>query len=212
MKSESILNRQEGTMGFDTITKRKTIRKFKDTKIEKEEILSLIEAAINAPSAHNFQPWEFIVVDSNEVKEKLSSRMALTWINNLKKDGKSQIEINERINLSKWRINNAPLLIIPCFDTSKVEKYGDERDTAEFIMGVQSVALASENILLKATEKGLGVLWLCAPLFCPEDLRNVLSIPEHILPQEILIIGFPDEDPIKPKRRNLNELIHLNRW
>jgi len=199
-------------MGFDSITKRKTIRKFKNISIERGYVISLIEAAIQAPSAHNLQPWEFILIDSIEVKEKLSSKMASTWINNLKKDGKTQYEIEEKINLSKERINNAPFIILPCFDTSKVEKYGDERDNAEFIMGIQSVALASGNILLKATEKGFGVLWLCAPLFCPEDIRDVLGIPNHILPQEILIIGMPDEDPIKPKRRNLNDVIHLNGW
>ena len=199
-------------MGFDLIKKRKTVRKFKDIKIEKEDMMSLIEAAIQAPSAHNFQPWEFILIDSNEVKEKLSSKMASTWVNNLEKDGKSLYEIQERVNLSKGRINKAPFIVIPCFDTSKVEKYGDERDNAEFIMGIQSVALASENILLRASEKGFGVLWLCAPLFCPEDVREVLGIPNHILPQEILIIGVPDEDPIKPKRRDLKDVIHYNKW
>ena len=199
-------------MGFDPIRKRKTIREFKDIKIEKKDMVSLIEAATQAPSAHNFQPWEFILIDSKEVKEKLSSKMASTWINTLKKDDKSLNEIQERVNLSKGRINNAPFIIIPCFDTSKVEKYGDERDNAEFIMGIQSVALASENILLKATEKGLGVLWLCAPLFCPEDVRCALGVPPHILPQEILIVGIPDEDPIKPKRRDLEDVIHYNGW
>jgi len=199
-------------MGVDLLKKRKTVRKFKDIKIEKEDMMSLIEAAIQAPSAHNFQQWEFILIDSNEVKEKLSSKMASTWVNNLEKDGKSLYEIQERVNLSKERINKAPFIIIPCFDTSKVEKYDDERDNAEFIMGVQSVALASENILLRATEKGFGVLWLCAPLFCPEDVSEVLGIPNHILPQEILIIGVPDEDPIKPKRRDLNNVIHHNKW
>ncbi|HOM96034.1 MAG: nitroreductase family protein [Candidatus Methanofastidiosa archaeon] len=199
-------------MDFDLITRRKTVRKFKNIPIEREYVTSLIKAAIQAPSAHNLQPWEFVLIDSDEIKEKLSSKMASTWVNNLKKDGKSQYEIEEKINLSKERINNAPFIIIPCFDTSKVEKYGDERDNAEFIMGVQSVALASGNILLKATEKGFGVLWLCAPLFCPEDIRDVLRIPNHILPQEILLIGIPDEDPIKPKRRDLNDVIHLNGW
>jgi len=199
-------------MGIDLIKKRKTIRKFKDIKIEKEDMISLIEAAIQAPSAHNFQPWEFLLIDSREVKENLSSKMASTWVDNLEKDGKSLHEIHERVNLSRERINKAPFIIIPCFDTSKVEKYGDGRDNAEFIMGVQSVALASENILLRATEKGFGVLWLCAPLFCPEDVREALEIPNHILPQEILIIGVPDEDPIKPKRRDLNNVIHHNKW
>ena len=197
---------------MDSITNRKTIRKFKNIKIEKEEVLPLIEAAVQAPSAHNFQPWEFILIDDQETKEKLSSKMAVTWINNLEKDGISKNEIKAKANLSKERINNAPFIIIPCFDTSKVDKYGDERDNAEFIMGIQSVALASENLLLKATEKGYGVLWLCAPLFCPEDVRLALGIPKHILPQEILILGVPDEDPEKPKRRNVNELVHYNRW
>jgi len=194
------------------IVKRKTIRKFKDIKIEKEEIISLIEAAIEAPSAHNFQPWEFILIDDQETKERLSSKMAGTWINNLEKDGRPISKINAKVNTSKNRINKAPFIIIPCFDTSKVENYGDERDKAEFIMGIQSVALASENLLLRATEKGYGVLWLCAPLFCPDDVRSVLDIPEHIMPQEILIIGIPDEDPKKPTRSNVNEVVHYNGW
>jgi hypothetical protein len=43
-------------------------------------------------------------------------------------------------------------------------------------------------------------------------VREVIGIPNHILPQEILIIGIPDEDPIKPKRRDLKEVIHHNKW
>jgi len=199
-------------MGLDLITKRKTIRKFKNTKIGMENVIPLIEAAIQAPSAHNLQPWDFVLIDKKETKERLSSKMAATWINNLEKDGKSYLEIQTKVNLSKERINNAPFIIIPCFDTSKVEKYGDGRDNAEFIMGIQSVALASENILLRATEKGYGVLWLCAPLFCPDDVRPALNIPEHILPQEILIIGVPDEDPEKPTRKKVEEVIHYNGW
>lgn len=199
-------------MGLDLITKRKTIRKFKNTKFGIENVIPLIDAAIQAPSAHNLQPWVFVLIDKKETKERLSSKMAATWINNLEKDGKSYLDIQAKVNLSKERINNAPFIIIPCFDTSKVEKYGDERDNAEFIMGIQSVALASENILLRATEKGYGVLWLCAPLFCPDDVRVALNIPEHILPQEILIIGVPDEDPEKPTRKKVEEVIHYNGW
>lgn len=199
-------------MGLDLIKKRKTIRKFKDTKIDREKVVSLIEAAVQAPSAHNFQPWEFIIIDEQQTKENLSSKMAETWIKNLKKDGKSKSEIEARVALSKERINNAPIIIIPCFDTSKVEKYGDSRDKAEFIMGIQSLALASGNILLKATELGYGVLWLCAPLFCLDDVRSALNIPDNIMPQEILILGVPDEDPEKPKRKNVDNLIHYNSW
>ncbi len=199
-------------MDFDSIKKRKTIRKFKNLPIKREYIFCLIEAATEAPSAHNFQPWEFILIDSKNIKEKLSAKMAITWIKNLKKDNIPESEIIKRINLSKERINNAPFIIVPCFDTKKVEKYDDERDNAEFIMGIQSVSLASQNILLRATEMKLGVLWLCAPLFCPEDLREVLKIPLNILPQAMLIVGIPDEDPIKPNRRNLKDVIHYNGW
>lgn len=207
-----IFKQKVGTMDFDSIKKRKTIRKFKDVPIEREDILNLIEAAIEAPSAHNFQPWEFILIDSKDLKEKLSKKMATTWQTNLKRDGKPSSEIKKRIVLSKERINNAPFIVIPCFNKNKVETYGDERDNAEYIMGVQSVALASQNILLRATEIKLGVLWLCAPLFCPEDIQDVLEIPSNIIPQAMLIVGIPDEDPIKPRRRALKDVIHYNGW
>ena len=60
-----------------------------------------------------------------------------------------------------------------------------QRNQAEYIMAVQSVALACQNLLLAVHDLGLGASWLCAPLFVPELVREVLDLPDHWQPQAI---------------------------
>jgi nitroreductase len=60
-------------------------------------------------------------------------------------------------------------------------------------MGVQSVALACQNLLLAAHAKGLGACWMCAALFVPELIRTTLDLPETWEPQALITLGYPAE-------------------
>jgi nitroreductase len=76
------------------------------------------------------------------------------------------------------------------------------RREAEFLMAVQSAAMATQNLLLAAHAEGLGACWLCAPLFCPDAVRAALGLAADLHPQGLVTLGHPvqagKERPRKP--------------
>jgi coenzyme F420-0:L-glutamate ligase / coenzyme F420-1:gamma-L-glutamate ligase len=74
-------------------------------------------------------------------------------------------------------------------------------------MAVQSVALAGGQLLLAAHAAGLGGVWMCAPLFAPQEVRQALELPADWEPQGILLLGFPEKVPPPRERRSLPEVV-----
>jgi nitroreductase len=66
-------------------------------------------------------------------------------------------------------------------------------------MAVQSVAMAGQNLLLMAHALGLGAVWLCAPLFCPETVRAALDLPPDFEAQGVIALGYPDQERTKER-------------
>jgi nitroreductase len=78
-------------------------------------------------------------------------------------------------------------------------------------MGVQSVALACQNLLLAAHHHGLAGCWMCAPLFCPDLVIETLALPATWQPQALLTLGYPLDDAPTHKPRNPLEQHVLHR-
>ncbi|MGQ4914161.1 MAG: nitroreductase family protein [Candidatus Asgardarchaeia archaeon] len=189
---------------------RRTIRKFLDRPVPKETIAKIIETATWAPSAHNRQPWFFVVITNSTTKRRLAEEMAKKYMADLKADGFPSRLIKSRVASSIKRITSAPVVIVPCLVKSLLDKYpDDERNMAEYIMGVQSVAAAIQTLLLAAYAEGLGTCWRCAPLFTKEIVRRVLSLPEDYEPQALIEMGYYKKRPVAPERKPLEEII---RW
>jgi nitroreductase len=75
-----------------------------------------------------------------------------------------------------------------------MDNYPDHlRQQNEWIMTVQSTAMAAQNLLLAAHALGLGACWLCAPLFCPDLVKDTLALPNDWQPQSLITIGYPAE-------------------
>jgi len=198
---------------YKVIETRRTIRKFKGEKIPKETLLNLIRAAIWAPSAHNAQPWRFIIIRDKKVKERLAVSMGEKFREDLLANGFSKEEIEEKVETSVKRMVSAPVLIIACLTMRDMDKYPDEkRQKAEYVMAVQSVAAAIQNLLLAAHIEGLGACWRCAPLFAKDIVRKVLNIPEDVEPQALIEVGYPDEKPSPPPRKPIEEVLHWEGW
>jgi F420 biosynthesis protein FbiB-like protein len=179
---------------------RRSIRRYLPQPVADATLLALLDAARWAPSAHNRQPWRFCVVTSQAVKEALSGQMSARWQQDLSADGAAPEWIARRIAASHARLTGSPALIIPSLTLEDMDVYPDKaRQAAEFVMAVQSVALACQNLLLAAHDLGLGVSWLCAPLFVPDLVRDVLELPGHWQPQAILTIGYPAEQKEKDR-------------
>ncbi|HHW48744.1 MAG TPA: nitroreductase [Clostridiaceae bacterium] len=136
--------------------KRYSVRDFKDIPVEKEKILQVLEAARIAPSAVNYQPWHFIVITDETMKNKVAEAYARDWF------------------------KKAPVIIVACGDHSKSWKRKDGKDHCDI-----DVAIAVDHITLAAADLGLGTCWVCAfdadkcheTLGLPDNLEVVALIP-----------------------------------
>ena len=195
----------EGLLGL--FRSRRSIRRYRAMKPPLPVIDKVIDCASYSPSAHNAQPWRFFVIENENKRTKLISEMGKKYQKDLQRDKVKESTIENRLRRSKQLFSEAPLLMIACIDMSVMDKYPDaERQQAEMIMATQSLAAAIENLLLAATALGLGGCWFCAPLFCPEVVRSILVLPDYQIPQALITLGYPAENPLPPPRLDLEDI------
>lgn len=158
---------------MDYIYERRSIRSYLDKEVEQELIIELLKAGMAAPSACNNQPWEFIVISEKAMINKL----------------------REKLVFGRY---NAPCAIVVC-GNMKLAKGGFE-NTWE-----HDCCAAMENILLAASGLGLGGVWIGVhPVpSVVKPVREVLSIPDYVIPLGIAYIGYPAES--KEARTQYNE-------
>ena len=151
----------------EALQKRRSIRKYTEDAVSKEQLDELLHAAMSGPSACNRTPWDFYVVTDPEVLKKL----------------------REAAKFSKI---TAPAAIVVCGNLSKAlpMQYAS--------YWIQDCSAATENILLAATELGLGTVWVC--YFKPDVLRKEFTLPDNLEPINILVIGYSDEEPADRNR------------
>jgi coenzyme F420-0:L-glutamate ligase/coenzyme F420-1:gamma-L-glutamate ligase len=179
---------------------RRSIRRYQDRPVARALIEQILTAATWAPSAHNRQPWRFCVVTEEATKQRLSHHMAEQWRRDLGGDGADPSFVEKRIAISHARLTGAAALIIASVSMEEMDVYPDaKRADAEWIMAVQSTALACQNLLLAAHHVGLGACWMCAPLFVPDLVRDVLELPSAWHPQALITLGYPAETKEKDR-------------
>jgi coenzyme F420-0:L-glutamate ligase/coenzyme F420-1:gamma-L-glutamate ligase len=177
-----------------------------------EMVVRAVEAGVWAANAHNSQPWFFIVVVDHEVKKRLLDEMAEQWLEDLIGDGVPRENAVKVVEAGKERSMRASALIVACFSMREMETYWDSgRSRLEYIMGVQSLAAALQNILLALHSMGYGACWRCSPLFAPEAVRKVLEIPDDVEPQAMVEVGLKGLET-HGVRKPLKEVVFLNRW
>jgi F420 biosynthesis protein FbiB-like protein len=185
---------------FDVIRSRRSIRRYLDQPVPRELIEQLLDAARWAPSAHNRQPWRFTVLEHVEIKRALAAAMGEKLRADLERDGAPREMIDSDVARSYARITNAPIVIVACVTTRDMDHYPDERrNRAEWTMATQSVAMAVQNLVLTAHALGLGACWMCAPLFVPETVRDILKLDAAWEPQALITVGYPAEAKTKTR-------------
>ena len=202
----AILVQRHGA-GRSLLRKRRSVRRFLPERVSDEVLERVLEAATWAPSAHNRQPWRFLVLTTMNAKISMADAMGVEFRRDLQADGFSDDEVEAQVQRSRQRIQEAPVVVIMCLDTQVGDDYPDERrQQAEYLMGVQSVAMAGENLLLAASAEGLGGVWVCAPLFAQESVRKALDLPIEWQPQGLLLLGYPAKVPQMRPRRPIAEI------
>ena len=184
----------------ELIQTRRSIRRYTPAPIDRAVLEELLTAATWAASAHNRQPWRFCAVTNDDAKQRLAAGMGARWRTDLAADGAAPAEIARRVAVSHDRITTAAALIVACVSMADMDAYPDPaRQTAEWTMAVQSMALACQNLLLAAHAHGLGACWMCAPLFVPDLVRATLDLPADWTPQALITLGAPAETKTKDR-------------
>lgn len=187
---------------------RRSVRQYLSCDVEEELIEQILEAARWAPSPHGRQPWRFVVLTQQDTKLRLIESMGLTWRQNLEMDKQAPEIIAIRVEKSRRRILQAPVIIIPCLYLEDLDQYPDEqRQSDERIMAIQSMGAAIQNMLLMAYDLGLDGGWMCAPLFCPEVVCEALQLDPRLIPQALITIGYAAADPKRRERLPLQDLV-----
>ncbi len=193
-------------MEFDQVTQtRRSIRNYKPEPVSDKAIFDILEAAHLAPSGGNIQPWRFVVIRSQEIKEKLKAT-------------------------TRWRFAlKAPVIIACCTDLSAAEGRQDrllelsqagvfdnvEMDgeytlperTQEQLLAYLSmnVGIAITHMMLKAVDLGLGTCWIGG--FDSMKAKEVLALDDNLHVVALLPIGYPVRIPAQRPRVLLEDLI-----
>jgi F420 biosynthesis protein FbiB-like protein len=196
---------------LDVIKQRRSIRKYLPRPVSREIVTEILSSAGWAPSAHNSQPWRFIVLSDASVKRRLANAMADLWATDLAKDG---AKVDDKLRKERVeRFADAPVLILACFTMDGLRKFPDnERQLCERDLAVQSLGAAMQNLLLAAHAKGLGACWFCAPGFCKGTVRKVLGIPESVEPQAFVAMGYPAEQTQVSIKKLLEGFCFVDMW
>lgn len=187
---------------------RRSVRRFKPDPVPDSVLRDILHTATFAPSAHNRQPWRFVVLTDSSAKIQLSDAMAEEFQRDLQKDQVPHEEIAKRVNRSRERITGAPVVVILCLDMSEMDEYPDtRRKKAEYIIATQSAANAGMQLLLAAHAEGLGGVWVCSPMFAQETVQKALNISSTWEPQAMFLLGYPAETPAFRERKLLEEVV-----
>ena len=194
---------------FPTLVQaRRSVRRFRPDPVPRAIVEELIAAAGWAPSPHGRQPWRFAVLTRPSARAALADAMGATWIGQLALDGQDSATVAARLEGSRQRLLTTPTLIIPCLYTAELDHYPDpDRQAAEETMAIQSLGAAIQNLLLAATAHGLDTGWMCAPLFCPEVVRDTLELASDLVPHALIQLGWAAQDPRRRDRLPLARLI-----
>lgn len=194
------------------ILERHSIRKYKADPVPEELLQELLEAARLAPSGTNQQPWRFIVVKNQEVKKQIQEHA-----------------FNQKF------LSEAPVLLVCCADISTYAKNTRKRIEELVAAGVfdeeifnrypnanqpmdaatlkgyiphamLNVAIAMENIALRAVSLGLGTCFV--QLMKAKPIAQILELPENMIITALMPVGYPDQHPGLRPRLKLEEIIY----
>ena len=166
---------------LQTILTRRSIRKFKNLPISDEALHRIIEAAMYAPSANNRQPWHFVIIDERKELDKIPTFHPYADM-----------------------VKKAQLVVAICGDT--------RLEPAEGFLALDCGA-AIQNMLLAAHTQGIGSCWL--GIYPREEriqgVRELLELPNHILPMALVVLGISNEIHSTPHRFRPDR-VYSNRW
>ena len=192
---------------ISAIYDRRSIRKFLDTPISQKDIMDIIQSGVKAPSSKNRQPWKYIVIQGNAKIEMLKAfRQGIEREENV---SALLPQNKQHIAAAKYTadiMEKAPVIIFVENSLGKdiLSELTPEERINE-ICNIQSISASIQNMLLAATEKGIGSLWICDIYFAYSELCKWLNSDGQLI--AAIAFGYPDEFPKERPRKKLDEIV-----
>ena len=178
---------------LDLIKHRKSVRDFLDKPVEREKIMLCLEAARLAPSTSNSQPWRFIIVDDEELKNKLC-------------DAAFGV-----IHFFNYFCKTAPVMVVVISEKSKfLTRIGAIfRGTKFYLI---DVGIACEHFVLQAEDLGLGTCWI--GWFNEHGVKSTLGIPQRKRIDILIALGYYDREKLGPEhdREPMDKIASFNSY
>lgn len=192
---------------ISAIYDRRSIRKFIDKPISEKDMTDIIQSGIKAPSSKNRQPWKFIVIQGNAKKEML--KVFRQGMEREENDSALLPQSKQHIAAAKYTIDimaEAPIIVFVFNSLGKsiMEELTTEERVYE-ICNIQSISAAIQNMLLSATEKGIGSLWICDIYFAYPELCKWLDSDGQLI--AAIAFGYPDEFPKERPRKRIDDVV-----
>jgi len=171
---------------------RRAVRKYKTDPVSDKDLETVLEAARWAPSWKNSQCWRFVVVRDPQVKAKLAATL------------------KPETNRASMGIREAPVVIVACAELGKSGYHKGEHGTDKGDWFMFDTALAMQNLALAAYAMGLGTVHV--GLFDAKEAARILDVPDGAVVVEMTPLGYPDEQPVAPRRKELSEIVSKDKF
>lgn len=201
------------------IQDRRSIRNYTDEPVSDEDLDMILEAARQAPSGENAQPWRFIIVKDADTRKKLGAlagggsgrRFTAEFVTKKMHERFENLEDEEKKKAAFEKLTSgqvsafladAPVNIVVC---GKKDVWDMPYDTSAAI----------ENMLLMVTALGLGACWVIAPCIDIRDeerIKELLGLPEGFKAVSIVAVGHPARSPRQRPRLAISELVFREKW
>ncbi len=167
----------------DLALKRYSVRSYQSTPVEKEKLIHIVEAALLAPSAVNFQPWKFVVVTEPSLLAQLHGCYHRDWF------------------------KSAPACVVAIGDHDKGwHRPTDGKDYTDI-----DVAIAIDHLMLAATETGLGTCWICH--FNADKCAEIFNLSSNLEVIAMIPVGYTDIEVMpEKKRKTLDQSVFWNHF
>lgn len=189
------------------IYNRRSIRKFLAAPISEKDMTDIIQSGIKAPSSKNRQPWKYIVVQGNAKEEML--KVFRRGIEREENESALLPDSKQHIPAAKHTVDimaEAPVIVFVMNSLGKniPAELTPEEHIYE-ICNIQSISASIQNMLLAATEKGIGSLWICDIYFAYSELCEWLDSDGQLI--AALAFGYPDEFPAERPRKRVEDIV-----
>jgi len=170
---------------LDILYRRRSIRKYKSAKLDVDTVQRLLKAALLSPSSRGLRPWQFVVVDDNEILTQLAS-----------------------VKKGAGFLKGAALGIVILADPAISDVWVEDASIAATILHLTSESLGLGSCWIQVRERQFSETETCE-----QYVRRILGIPETLKVASIISIGYPDESKLPYTDENLSfDKVHLNKF